>query len=71
MTRLLYEYLGYEEIPKNYFFGKVISSTYRYKWYLGSEKVKKSDVKKRVEELKQITNEFGRKKYRNIQIVEK
>lgn len=71
MAKLLYEYLGYKEIPEKYFLGKVISNTYRYEWYFGSEKVKKSDIKKRVEELEKITNEFGHKKYRNIQIIEK
>lgn len=71
MVTLLYEYLGYKEIPKEYFFGKVISNIYSHEWYLGSEKVKKSDAKKRVKELEKITNEFGHKKYRNIQIIEK
>ncbi len=66
MKRLVYEYLGYKETPKKWFFGKVVEYSYSYCWYKGSEVVKESDVKSRISELEKITNEFGHKKYRNI-----
>ena len=70
MPKLIYNYLGYKQTPKKWLDGKVVEYGYSYCWYIGAEEIKESDVKTRIKELEQITNEFGHKKYRNIQVIE-
>lgn len=70
-VRLLYEYRGLKAIPTEWFEGKPIRHRYESCWYKGSETVDESIVKERISDLNVILNDFGEKKYRNIQIITK
>jgi hypothetical protein len=68
MAQITYQYLGTKAIPDKWFFGVVTRYRYESCWYDGSEVVDEAQVKPRIKELSEIVNEFGNKKYRNIQV---
>lgn len=68
MARITYQYRGTKAIPTKWFEGAPIEHQYEECWYDGSEEVDEAQVKTRVEELSVIVNDYGHKKYRNIQV---
>ena len=68
MARITYQYRGTKAIPTKWFDGVAIEHRYELCWYDGSEVVDEAQVKPRIKELSEIVNEFGNKKYRNIQV---
>ena len=68
MARITYQYLGTKAIPDKWLFGVVTRYRYESCWYDGSEVVDKKQVKQRTKKLSKIVNDFGHKKYRNIQV---
>jgi hypothetical protein len=68
MAQITYQYRGIKAIPTKWFEGVAIEHRYESCWYDGSEVVNKKQVKQRIKELSMIVNDFGHKKYRNIQI---
>lgn len=68
-VRLLYEYRGLKAIPSEWFEGEVLKYRYEECWYWGSEIVDETTANDRVKELEVIVNDYGNKKYRNIQII--
>lgn len=68
MVKITYQYRGTKAIPTKWFEGVAIEHRYEERWYDGSEEVDETQVKTRVEELSVIVNDYGHKKYRNIQV---
>jgi hypothetical protein len=68
MVQITYQYRGTKAIPTKWFDGVAIEHRYELCWYDGSEVVDEAQVKTRVEELSVIVNDYGHKKYRNIQV---
>ena len=68
MAKITYQYRGTKAIPTKWFEGVAIEHRYEPCWYDGSEVVDETQVKTRVEELSVIVNDYGYKKYRNIQV---